>query len=411
MTPVVITGAGVVTAIAHSAAELHDVLCDSGGYRPGPVTTFSTAGLACGLGGVVEPEVLERALAGRPLAAIDKTGQLAIVAGQRALAASGLDKVPPAELGLVLGTMFSSAHTIGEFDRRAQTAGPEFASPLDFANTVLNAAAGQAAIRLALRGVNLTIGGGQTAGLQALGFAADLVASGRAPALLAGGVEQLFLESYIGHCRAGLACGTNGRPGHVPVPFDVYRTGLCLGEGAGLVMLETMPAAVGRGATIHAEVAAYSMLTDPDALENGYCGRQVIADAIRLALCRAGASPADLDAVSAAANGSWRGDQEEAEALGDVFADVGMPPVTAIKSVLGEMLGASGPVQVIAMIEAMRSARLPGIRGLSDTANATRMPNVSAVARDMRIRTALVTAISAEGSCCALVLRAHEARA
>jgi len=124
VTRVVITGAGVVTPIAQSAAELHRVLCDPDVRGLSPVTTFSTEGLACGLGGVVEPAVLQQALTGRPLAAIDKTGQLAIVAARRTLAACGLDTAPPKDLGLVLGTMFSSAHTIGEFDRRAQTAGP-----------------------------------------------------------------------------------------------------------------------------------------------------------------------------------------------------------------------------------------------------------------------------------------------
>lgn len=409
MSGVVITGAGVVTPLAQTPSELHEALCaETCGGVP-HVTTFATAGLPCDLGGVIDPALLRRELAGRSVAAIDKTGQLAIVAAQRALASSGVSAARPDDLGLVLGTMFSSAHTIGEFDRRAQKAGPEFASPLDFANTVLNAAAAQTAIRLSLRGVNATIAAGHTSGLQALAYASDLVSAGRAPALLAGGVEELCLESYLAYCRAGLMCGTNGRPGHVPVPFDDARTGLVLGEAAAFVLLEPASAAAQRGARVYAHIAGFAAVSDPDAGQRGFCGRQVIANGIRRALCRAAALPDDIDAISAAANGSYVADKEEAAALFDVFGGrAAPPPVTAIKSVLGEMLGASGPVQVIAMIEAMRDGRLPGIRGLRDAGDCAAAGDLSAAARPVRIRTALVTSISPDGGCCALVLRASE---
>jgi 3-oxoacyl-[acyl-carrier-protein] synthase II len=337
---------------------------------------------------------------------IDKTGQLAIVAAQRALAAAEFAAVPP-DLGLALGTMFSGAHTIGEFDRRAQTAGPAGASPLDFANTVLNAAAGQAAIRLSLRGVNTTISAGHASGLQAIAYASDLVAGNRSTALLAGGVEEICFESYLGFCRAGLICGTNGRPGHVPVPFDAARTGLALGEGAAFVVLERESSAAARGARILAEIAGHATLTDADALHQGYCSREVMASAIRLALDRAKVSVDEVDAVSAAANGSYAGDEEEAAALCDVFADrATRPAITAIKSVLGETLGASGALQVIAMVEAMRDGRLPGIRGLREPGRCSMAGALSDAARRVRIQRALVIAASPEGPCCAFVLRA-----
>lgn len=408
VTDVVITGAGLVTPVAQSPAALHEALCDGGGAL-GRVTTFSTAGLPCTLGRAIDPELLRGELAGRPTATVDKIGQLAILAAQRSLASAALAGAPPIEIGLVLGSMFSSAHTIGEFDRRAQTAGPEYASPLDFANTVLNAAAGQTAIRLSLQGVNTTIAGGGVSGLQAVAYASDLIAGGRAPVLLAGGVEELCFESYLGFCRAGLMCGTNGRPGQVPVPFDSARTGFMLGEAAAFVVVERAAAARARGARINAAIAGYASLTDPDALSQGFCSRQVQAMAIRRALQRAGVTPEAVDAISAAANGSYAADEEEAAALADVFGQRDVPPaVTAIKSVLGETLGASGALQIIAMVEAMRDGRLPGIRGLRDAGTCRTAGALSAAPRPVRIRTALVTATSSEGPCCALVLRARE---
>jgi 3-oxoacyl-[acyl-carrier-protein] synthase II len=254
MMAIAITGAGLVTPLAHSPAALHEACC-AGESALARVSTFPTHGLPCQFGAAIDPDALRLEFGGRPAISVDKPGQLTIVAAQRALIAGGFGERVPEELGIVLGTMFASAHTIGEFDRRAQTIGPQFASPLDFANTVLNAAAGQTAIRLSLRGINSTIAAGYTSGLQAIGYASDLLAAGDAPALLAGGVEELGFESYLGFCRAGLLCGTNGRPGHVPVPFDVDRTGFALAEAAAFLLLEPENDARRRGAHVHARIA------------------------------------------------------------------------------------------------------------------------------------------------------------
>jgi 3-oxoacyl-[acyl-carrier-protein] synthase II len=275
---------------------------------------------------------------------------------------------------------------------------------------VLNAAAGQTAIRLSLRGLNATIAGGHASGLQAVAYASDLIAMQRAPALLAGGVEEIGFESYLGFCRAGLICGTNGRPGHVPVPFDVARSGFALGEGAAFLVIETQARADARGAQVTAEIPGCATLTDHEALFSGYCSTEVIAATIEAALQRAGVTADDIDAVSAAANGSFMQDEQEALALASVFADCSRPAaVTAVKSVLGEMLGASGPVQIIAMLQSMRERSLPGIRGLRDAGSCYRPGTVSDAVRPLDIRTALVTAVSSEGPCCAVVLRAPEA--
>ncbi len=314
MTRAMITGAGIVTPLAQSPEALHRALCD-GASAVTALSRFRSAGLPCELGAAIGSEALDGELAGSPLAAIDRAGRLTLVAAQRAAAAARIPTDGTAEVGMVLGTMFSGASTIAAFDRRAQASGPACASPLDFANTVLNAAAGQTAIRLALRGVNATIGGGHASGLQAIAYGADLIAASRTATVLAGGVEELFPESFVGHCRSGVLCGTNGRPGHVPVPFDRSRTGLALGEAAAFVVLETRAGAAQRDAPILAEVLGAASGTDPDAIERGFCHRQTIADVIVRALARAGVEAAQIDAVSAAANGSFVPDEEEAAAL------------------------------------------------------------------------------------------------
>jgi 3-oxoacyl-(acyl-carrier-protein) synthase len=197
----------------------------------------------------------------------------------------------------------------------------------------------------------------------------------------------------------------------VPVPFDRRRTGLALGEAAAFVVLETRAAAAQRDAPILAEILGAASATDPDAIERGFCDRQTIADLIVRALARAGVEAAQIDAVSAAANGSYAPDEEEAAALALVFAGrASLPAVTAIKSVTGETLGASGPLQVIAMLEAMRAGELPGTHGLSDAGDCPVAAALSSAPRRLRIRTALITGISPDGGCCAVVLRVARAQ-
>src|SRR5262249_9816018 len=150
------------------------------------------------------------------------------------------------------GTLFGSLGTVSGFDCRALTAGPAYVKPLDFANTVFNAAAGQTAIWHQLGGPNTTLGGA-SAGLEAIAFAAQQLEAGRADVMLARGVEELCAESLLVFARAGVLCGSNGS-GARPIPFAADRNGLALGEGAALVVLEGAERARRRGATAWAAV-------------------------------------------------------------------------------------------------------------------------------------------------------------
>ena len=187
---VVVTGAGAISSLADSAAGLHEALKEG---RSGlkPIELFPLNGLGPRQAGEVRPFDPKVWLGERNLRPVDRTARLLLVAAQQALEASGWtpELRTREQAGLVLGTMYCSVRTIAEFDRRAVQAGPSHASPLDFANSVINAAAGQAAIWHGLPGVNSTISAGAASGLLALATATDLIRTGRSGALLAGGVE------------------------------------------------------------------------------------------------------------------------------------------------------------------------------------------------------------------------------
>jgi 3-oxoacyl-[acyl-carrier-protein] synthase II len=366
---VVVTGAGLLSPLGDDPAGVHAALV-AGRSGLGPITLFPTAGLPCVQGGEIAGFDAAAYLgAERNLRPLDRLSRLVAAAAGRALADAGWtpDLVAGRGVGLVLGTMFCGIHTIAEFDRRGITRGPSYISPLDFANTVINAAAGQTAIWHGLTGVNSTIAGGASSGLQALAVATDLIRSGRADAVLTGGADEICFETFYGFYRAGRLCAaTADRPGERPVPFDARRNGFALAEGAALLMLEAAEPAAARGGRVLAEVRGHGAAFDASRGEDDARAARAVTRAVAAALADAAVvDSAAIGFVSAAANGSPASDRQEAAglaaALGPRAPEV---PVAAIKAMLGESLGAAGAFQAIDALETWRAGSLPGIPGL-----------------------------------------------
>src|SRR6266545_4428785 len=400
MRKVAVTGAGALAPVADSPVGLHAALCE-GRSALKSIELFALDGLAPRPAGEIRPFEPRDYLGDRNLRPVDRTARLLLVAAQQALEGSGWTAAMRAarEVGLVLGTMFCSVRTIAEFDRRAVQLGPSYASPLDFANSVINAAAGQAAIWHDLRGINTTITGGEASSLLALAYAAELIRDGRAGALLAGGAEELCFESFLGHDRAG-------RLGRRPIPFDAQRDGFALAEGAAALLLEDAGEAAARGARILGFIRGHGGTFDPSAGADEGSAVSAVARAVRLALADAGVEPRDLDLLVVGANGSVRGDRAEAlglaQALGPRSAEI---PVAAPKAQLGEALGASGAFQALTALGVFADGVVPGVTGLEKTEEGFPLGGVSAETRrlDRRPRIALLHAVSTDGQCCAVV--------
>jgi 3-oxoacyl-[acyl-carrier-protein] synthase II len=401
--PVVVTGAGVLSPLADSPQGLHAALC-AGTSGLKSIELFPLDGLGLDGGGPreageIRPFEPREYLGERNLRPVDRTSRLLLAAAQRALEESGWTPELRAarEVGLVLGTTFCSVKTIAEFDRRGLQLGPSHVSPLDFANSVINAAAGQTAIWHGLRGVNSTLSAGEASGLLAIATGAGMIGSGRAEALLAGGAEELCFESFLGHLRAHRLSEV------APLPLDARRSGFALAEGAALLMLEEGEAASARGARALAAVLGHGAAFDPSESEAG--AARAVARAVRIALDDAGVDPGEIDAVSLSANGSVTGDRAEAAGIAAVLGEsaAGLP-VTAIKSMLGEALGASGGFQAVALLGTLGDGALPGVLGFERTEKDFPLTGATVGTRRVAVRRALLTALGADGHACAVIL-------
>ena len=409
---VVVTGTGIISALGDTPEQVHRALC-CGITALKPVQLFDTRGTHCRQGGEIADFAAEKYLGDVNLRPLDRTCQLVVCAAQRALQSSGwtADGLREHSVGMVLGTMFCSVHTIAEFDRRGLTEGPNYVRPLDFANTVINAAAGQAAIWHDLRGINSTVASGLSSGLQAIAYGADMIRSGRATALLAGGGDEMCYESFFGFDRAGLLCGSAAEAeAEFPLPYDARRNGFAVGEGAAFLVLEEEGAAMDRGARIIGEVCGHGRRFDPAGGGDGAV--ESVAQSVLASLADARLGPEAIDAVSAGANGSPEGDRNEAAALEAVFGvdRVARLPVTAPKALLGETLGAGGAVQTVAALAAMAAGQLPGTHGLEQVEEGFPLKAVDAEVRSLNLRRIAINSSGHDGHSCALIIAAPEAQ-
>jgi 3-oxoacyl-[acyl-carrier-protein] synthase II len=274
---------------------------------------------------------------------------------------------------------------------------------MSFANTVINSAASQTAIWHNLRGMNSTTATGATSGLVAIGYAADLIRCGWQTAVLAGGADEFCFEASYGLERAGLSCKA-GHEAECFTPFEVRRNGMKLAEAGALLVLEDRDSALDRRATVLGEIRGHANGYDPQWNRPGH-GADGIMRAMRGALEDARLSSPEIDCISAGANGSVAGDRNEGLAIKAVFnGRSAQVPITAIKSGIGETLGAAGALQAIDLLETMRSGMLPGITGLEQVDAELANLNLCSKSTYVDIHSGMISSVGFDGHACSLII-------
>jgi 3-oxoacyl-[acyl-carrier-protein] synthase II len=402
---ILITGIGVMSCLGKSREQYWDALF-RGETGFAPVTLFDTTSFNVGTAGEIHDFDPAALLGKKGIRDFDRSTMLLCSAAGLAIADAHLEinDDNSGSIGVSVGTTFGSLHSISQFDRAGLTEGPRYVNPSHFPNTVINSPASRVSIRFKIKGFNTTISTGFCSGLDAVSYAADFIRLKRADIVLAGGVEELCEETFLGFQELGCL---SGKDDSVPLccPFDMRRNGVLLAEGASLIVLEDGEHAFHRGATIFAEVLGYGNCFDPEAKKDfGHYGTG-LRRAITQALNDASLAPEEIDYVSSCANSTRGLDRLETRVIKEVFGERAFRlPVSAIKSMVGESFSASGALSVGAAVGALQKGIIPPTINYREKDPECDLDYVPNTAREEKMNTVLVTAVDPYGQNAALVL-------
>lgn len=406
---IVITGVGVISPIGIGKDKFADALLNGKeGFRR--ISLFDTSMFKVHVAGEIADFDPVAMLGKKNLRTLDRTTRFISAAAGLALTDSKLNvsEDNTNAIGISIGTTFGSLHSISQFDRVGITEGPRSVNPSHFPNTVLNSPSSQVAIRYKIKGFNTTISTGFCSGLDSIFYAADFISLGRAKAVLAGAVEELCEETFLGFHELGCLSGIDGTE---PVcrPFDAERNGIIFSEGAAVLVLEEERSALERGAEIIAEIKGYGSAFDPDANRTFTHKGQGLKEAIILALNDSSLHPQDIDFISACSNSSRGLDRMETWAIKEVFAKFAFNiPVSSIKSMLGETFSASGAFSVAAAAVAMKNGFIPPTINYGQKDPNCDLDYVPNTARHREVRNVLVTTADPYGNNTVLIIGKHE---
>jgi 3-oxoacyl-[acyl-carrier-protein] synthase II len=299
---------------------------------------------------------------------MDRCEQLALVAAREAWADAGSPTVDPWRLGVAVTSGIGGiGSTLAAYDTLRER-GWDRISPYTVPMLMPNGAAGWISIELGARAGAHALVSACASGAESIGYGIDMIRSGRADVVVAGGAEAAIMALNLGAFAVMRAMSTrNDEPERASRPFDKGRDGFVLGEGAGVVILESLSHAQARGARIYAVAAGAGYSADAYHISHGSPDGAGVAFAMSSALRDAGLSPSQVAHINAHATSTPEGDPLEARAieaaLGDVAGDV---VVSATKSMTGHLLGGAGAIESVAAILALRDRMAPPTVNLED---------------------------------------------
>ncbi len=388
----VITGIGAFTPIGCGVDGLWSgVLRGQSAVRP--VSRFDPAPFRARLAAEIDDDAFDPStyLDPRRARRLDRFSQLSVATSLQALADAGLARhsadleYAGCYLGSALGGVaFAEAQHHAFMQHGVQRVNPALAL-----SVFGGAGPTNVAIELGMHGPSLANSNSCASGAIAIGEAFHLVRTGRAPLMLAGGVEAPLAPLTFGSFALVKAMSTaDGDPARASRPFDAQRDGFVMGEGAAMLVLESLEHATARGAEVYAEVRGYAMTNDAyDMLAPLASGEQA-ARSIRLAMADADVEPADVDYVNAHASATRIGDRAEARAIQCALGEqVGRVPVSGTKGLYGHPLGASGAIETAISALAIVRGHLPGTTNLirADADNPLQLIGPAGLAQQPRI--------------------------
>ena len=359
---VVVTGLGAVTPIGNTVEDYWSGLT-SGSNGVAAITLFDASAHACRFAaevkdfdpkGMIEPKEAKR---------WDRFCKFGVVAAKQALADAGLSitEENAERIGVIIGSGVGGLLTMETQAHVLEGKGPGRVSPFTVPMMIPNMATGLAAIALGTKGPSSAVATACAAGSNAIGDAFRLLQLGKADAMVAGGAESAITPLGVaGFASAKALSFRNDDPATASRPFDAERDGFVIGEGAGVLVLETLEHAKARGAHVLAEIVGYGMTCDAFHITSPTPGGVGGAEAMRLALQDGGIAPETVDYVNAHGTSTPANDKNETSAIkGALGARALQIPVSSTKSMTGHLLGGSGGIEAVACVLALQNNVVP----------------------------------------------------
>lgn len=361
-TRVVITGLGSISPLGNDVSALWAAVL-AGRSGVGQLTSLDTSQLKTTIGAEVKEfdpsTVIERKEARR----LDRYTQFALAATQQAVADARLDMAAesPRRVGVMVGSGIGGILTMFEQYDALLARGPRRVSAFTVPSMLANSASAQVALQLGARGPNLAPVLACATGNAAIGEAFEQIRRGRADVMLAGGSEAAFCRlAFAGFDVMSALSTRNDNPAAACRPFDAGRDGFVMGEGAGMVVLESLHHAQARGATIYCEVLGYGLTADAYHATAPHAEGLGAAEAMEEALNDAGLAAENIDYINAHATSTVLGDIAETRAIKRVFGPHAYRlAISATKSMTGHLLGAAGAIEAILCCKVLTEGIIP----------------------------------------------------
>jgi 3-oxoacyl-[acyl-carrier-protein] synthase II len=362
MERVVITGMGTVNPLGLTVEESWKNAVD-GVSGVAPITLFDSSALNVHFAAEVKRFEPDRYMDAKEARRRDRFEQLGVAAAKDALASSGLEirEANSGRIGVLVSSAIGGIKSLQDAVITNYTEGPRRVSPFLIPMLMPNGAAGMIAIDHQIKGPCFSVASACASGADGIGTAMLMLKAGMIDAALAGGAETTVCTTGVAAFdRVGAMSRRNEDYSMAPQPFDKNRDGLVMGEGAAVLVLETEAHAKARGANILAELAGYGATADAFHVtaphENGEGG----SAAMRMALASARATVDDLGYISAHGTGTPLNDQSETRAIKAAFGEKAYEvPISSTKSMTGHMMGATGALEAIFCVQAVREGVLP----------------------------------------------------
>ena len=359
---VVVTGMGALAPNGNSVSEYWDALT-AGQSGIDHITYFDTTNFPVKIAGEVSNFDPEQYFDRKEVRKLDPFSVYALVASNEAIQMSGLDAggFDPQRAGVMLGCGIGGITTLLAEHVVLQNRGARRISPFFVTKLIANIAGGQIAIKWDLQGPNQTVTSACASATDAIGLALRLIQSGSADIMVAGGTEASICDLPLaGFSTIRALCNSADPPQSASRPFDKDRRGFVMGEGAGILVLETEEHAVSRGATILGELAGYGSTNDAFHVTQPAQGGAGAVKAMQLAMEDAGAEPKEVDYINAHGTSTPYNDKNETAAIKTVFGDHARKlKISSTKSMTGHLLGASGGIEAIASLKAIEKQTIP----------------------------------------------------